>query len=172
MKLKRNLANRMFRTLGTMALGHLDTATLDAVMNNINALRKVAEDYENIRQELTKRLYADVEETRRKKFFDLVTKMEVEKDMNKRAEYISTAEASYPDIWTIYLKHIEVINSLLDKEVEVELTEVNLDLFVKGIVKGKKDAPVLEIMSVFAPMLKKEDKADTDFSELEELLKN
>ena len=162
----------MFRTLGTMALGHLDTATLDAVMDNFNALRKVAEDYENMRQELTKRLYADVEETRRKEFFELVTKMEVEKDVNKRTEYSTIAEASYPDIWTIYyIKHTEVINRLLDKEVDVELTEVDSDLFVKGIVKGKKDAPVLEITSIFAPMLKKEDKADTDFSELEELLK-
>lgn len=171
MKMKRHTAINMFRSLGAMALGHLDADTLDAVMDNFNAFRKVAEDFERMREELIKRLYADVEEEKKKGFFDCITKMEQAKTADDKELYQNIAKTSYADVWPIYIKHVEVINKLINKDIDVEFADVDADAFIKGIVKGKKDAPIHEIRAVFAPMFKAENKGKDDFSELEDLLK-
>ena len=43
-----------------------------------------------------------------------------------------------------------------------------------GVVKGKKDIPVHEIVEVFGPLFKEDEKVEEtqDFSELDELLKD
>ena len=59
----------------------------------------------------------------------------------------------------------------LEKRIEIDITEIDKDDFIAGVVKGKKDARVHEIVAFFAPMFKEEEKKETDFSELDEFLK-
>lgn len=180
MKITRNAAIRMFQTLGTMALGHLEDKTLESVMVNFNSFRKVHEDFEELKKELFKRLYGDLEtmeEVEKKRitdFFDILGKME-NQSSEKIAELDALAQGTYPDLYDVRKREINLIVSILNKEIEVDIEEVDADEFIKGIVRGKKDAPMLEIRALFAFMFKKE-KRDSEkvdnFSELDELLKD
>ena len=170
MKITRNSAIQMFRTLGTMALGHIEVATLDATMDNYNAFRKVAEDFDKLREELSKRLYHGIDEKRKDDFFAIVEKYERENDADKKAEYISIME-TYTEIYPIYEKHLIVLASLADKEVEVEINKVDKDKFVRGILKGNSGNNAFMIEYAFGFMFKDAEKKEDDFSELDELLK-
>ena len=172
MKLTRHYAIEMFGQLGHMALGHLDDVTLTSILDNFNALRKVGEEFDKLREELSKRLYEGMDETRKEEFFKLVTKLEKTKEAEKRMEMIALMKDTYADFFAIYEKHVNVIGKLLNKEVEVDITEVDADAFIKGIVKGKADAPVLEIRAFFKPMFKADEETKADFSELDEMLKD
>lgn len=184
-KITRNEAISMFSMLGSMALGHLSEDTLGLVMDNFNECRKVQEEIVKLNEELTKRLYADVDEKRKEEFFKELSRMEdlrnslnasrskeeAEKILKDMKDISKLLNDSYPDEKALNEKHSRVLFQLLAKEIEVELHEVNADEFIKGVVKGKKDAPIHEIRAAFAPMFKAEEKQETDFSELDELLK-
>lgn len=178
-KITRRNAVNLFAQLGAMALGHLDDETLTATMDNFNTFRKVQEDFEALKKELFKRIYGDVEKMdedekkRLQDFFDILNKMQNNTSVEKLTELDTLAKETYPELYEMRKKEINVILSLLAKEIEVEIVEVDADDFIKGIVKGKKDAPVHKIRAVFAPMFKEEktDDKKADFSELDELLK-
>jgi hypothetical protein len=171
MKIKRHAAISMFQTLGTMALGHLDEATLEATMDNFNAFRKAAEDFDKLKEELSKRLYANVDEKKKEDFFEIVGKYEQEKDAAKKAEYMKLMRDSYAELWPVYEKHIAVLTSLANKEIEVEITKVDKDAFILGILKGNKNNPSFLIEQMFGFMFKELEKEEDNFSELDELLK-
>lgn len=163
----RNHAISLFQTIGNMPLGNLDEATLESVMANFIAFRKVTENFDNLQKELSERLYKDVDKDA---FFEVAEKYERESNIEKRAELYEVMK-THTDLMPIYEKHISVILSLLNKEVEIEVEEVDADAFIMGVVKGKKDAPIHEIRAVFAPLFKEIKKEATDMSELDELLK-
>ena len=171
MKITRNAAIQMFRTLGTMALGHLSEATLEATMDNFNAFRKAAEDFDKLREELNKRLYQGVDEKRKEDFFNLVGKFEAEKDATKKEEYNKLMQDSYAELYLIYEKHLAVLASLANKEIEVEITKVDKDDFLRGVMRGNKDNNAFLVEYVFGFMFKDAEKKEDDFSELDELLK-
>ena len=165
-KITRQYAISMYQNLGAMALGHMDETTLSAVLDNLDKFRKVQEDFQKLSQELAKRLYEGKDEEQKNAFFALVGKMESEKDIEKRME-IEKELKEYPEFYELYIKHLNVLSKLLCKEIEMDITEVDKDAFIAGVVKGKKDAPVHEIVAFFAPMFKEEER-QTDLSELDE----
>ncbi len=175
-KMTRNTAIGMFERLGTIALGKLDDALLIATMNNIHALRKVADDFDALKRELFKRLYGDTEkmdETERKtlqEFFDMLQKIG-----HAKGEDVKTMEAAckaaFPKYYDVRVKELSVLVSLLNKEIEVDIEEVDERAFVKGIIAGNDAIKVHEVHAVFAPLFKTEEKKDADLSELDELLK-
>ena len=169
-KITRQHAIEMFRNLGAMALGHMDEITLSATLDNFDKCRKVQEDFQKLSEELAKRLYEGKDEEQKQKFFELVMKLEREKEIEKRIEIETAMKETYPEFHELYVKQLRVLTQMLYKEIEVDITEVDKDAFIAGIVKGKKDAPVHEIVGFFAPMFKEEEKKETDFSELDELL--
>ena len=161
----------MFRNLGAMALGHMDEITLSATLDNFDKFRKVQEDFQKLSEELSKRLYEGKDEEQKKAFFELVFKLEREKEIEKRIEIEKVMKETYPDFHALYIKQLKVLTQMLYKEIEVDITEVDKEAFIAAIVKGKKDAPVHEIVGLFAPMFKEEEARETDLSELDELLK-
>lgn len=173
MKITRHTAIQLFHKLGTMALGHLDDDTLEAVMTDFNAFRKIAEDFEELKKELFKRLYGDLDamdEADKKRilaFFEIIAK--IEKADNK-AELETLAKETYPDIYDLRRKELKCIISMLGKEIDVDVVKVDADAFIKGIVKGKKDAPVHEIRAAFVPIFKELERTENDYSELDSLL--
>lgn len=168
-KLTRNAAIHLHRVLGTVTLGNLDQDTLNAVMSNFNALRKVADDFDALKNELSVRLYKDVDKDLHKEFFEVVAKYEAAREIEKKDEFWEIM-SGYTDIYPLYEKHIMAIASLLGMEIEIDLEEVETDDFIKGIIKGKKDMSIHEIRRVFAPLFKEEKKATTDFSILDKIL--
>ena len=170
-KITRQHAIEMFRNLGAMALGHMDEITLSATIDNFDKCRKVQEDFQKLSEELAKRLYEGKDDEQKQKFFELVMKLERENEIEKRIEIENAMKASYPEFHELYVKQLRVLTQMLYKEIEIDITEVDKDAFIKGIVNGKKDARVHEIVAFFAPMFKEEEKKETDLSELDELLK-
>lgn len=179
MKLTRNHAIEMFARLGQMALGNLDDKTLEDIMSNFNALRKVHEDFDSLKKELFKRIYGDtekMEEDERKKiseFFDMLVKIE----RAKREDVVAmdaACKAAYPELHELRAKEVKVLLSILNKEVDVDIVPVDENAFIKGVLKGRKDAHINDLHVAFAPLfIKAEDKGTVkvDFSELDELLK-
>lgn len=180
----REEAMSMFAMLGSMALGHLSEETLEAVMNNFNECRKVEDEMKKLNEELGNRLYAEVDSERKENCFKelgkienlrnkpLASKEEVQKVIKDMEDIMKIVADNYADVYELYKKHNAVYHKLLSKEIEVDFHEIDSDEFIKGIVKGKKDAPIHEIRAAFAPMFKEEEKKDADFSELDDLLKD
>ena len=168
-KITRQHAIEMFRNLG--AFGYMDDVTLLASLDNFDKFSKVQEDFQKLSEELSKRLYEGKDEEQKKAFFELVFKLEREKEIEKRIEIEKVMMETYPDFHALYIKQLKVLTQMLYKEIEVDITEVDKDAFIAAIVKGKKDAPVHEIVAFFAPMFKEEEARETDLSELDELLK-
>lgn len=160
----------MFRSLGAMALGHLDDETLSATLDNFDKFRRVQEDYQKLAEELSKRLYEGKDDKQKEAFFELVGKLEGSSEMEEKKAIEQMMKDSYAEFYETYKKQLAVLAKLFFKEIEIEITEVEKDAFVKGIVLGKKDAPIHEILAMFSPMFKKEEKVESDFSELDELL--
>ena len=169
-KITRQHAIAMFQNLGTMALGHMDETTLSAVLDNFDKFRTAQDDFQKLSQELSKRLYEGKDEAEKTAFFELVGKLEQEKETEKRVE-IDKQMREHKEFYELYIKQLNVLANLFYKEIEIDITEVDKDAFISGVVKGKKDAPIHEIVAFFAPMFKEEEKKETDFSELDELLK-
>jgi D-arabinose 1-dehydrogenase-like Zn-dependent alcohol dehydrogenase len=181
-KITRHSAIVMYESLGAMALGHMNEDTLDVVMDNFNAFRKVDEDMKKLNEELQNRLYADVDKERKEEFFNLISEIEelrrkpitskedAQKTIDALKEKKAKIEAEYADIDKIYKKHNAVYVKLRNKEVDVDIAEVDANDFIKGVIRGKKDAPVHEIRAIFAPMFKAEEVKENDFSELDKVL--
>ena len=169
-KITRQHAIEMFRNLGAMALGHMDEVTLSATLDNFDKFRKVQEDFQKLSEELAKRLYEGKDEEQKQKFFELVMNFERENEIEKRIE-IENAMKQNAEFYELYIKQLKVLTQMLYKEIEIDITEVDKDAFIKGVVNGKRDARVHDIVAFFAPMFKEEEKKETDLSELDELLK-
>ena len=181
--ISRKDAISIYSALGAISLGHFAEETLDSVINNLNACRKVNDEMQKLNEELIKRLYADVDEQKKNECFELLGKLDAIRakaykttDEAKAAlaevkDITSKLEGEYADIMEIYAKHNKVYANLLAKEVEVEIEELDADVFTKGVLKGSKDVAVHEIRATFSAMLKAEEQKDADFSELDELLK-
>ena len=169
-KITRQHAIEMFRNLGAMALGHMDEVTLSATLDNFDKFRKVQEDFQKLSEELAKRLYEGKDEKEKNEFFELVGKFERETELEKRIEMEQVMKQN-AEFYELYVKQLKVLTQLLYKEVEIDITEIDKDDFIAGVVKGKKDARVHEIVIFFAPMFKEEEARETDLSELDELLK-
>lgn len=168
-KITRQHAIEMFRNLGAMALGHMDETTLSATLDNFDKFRKVQEDFQKLSEELAKRLYEGKDDKQKNEFFELVGKFERETELEKRIEMENVMKQN-AEFYELYVKQLKVLTQLLYKEIEIDITEIDKDDFIAGVVKGKKDARVHEIVAFFAPMFKEEEQKETDLSELDELL--
>lgn len=179
-KITRQHAIEMFRQLGVMVLGYLDETTLSATLDNLEKCRKVHEDYQKLSEELAKRLYEGKDEEGKKAFFELVKKFEKEQDMDKKVEIEGMMKA-HTEFYELYVKQIKVLTQLYFKEIDLDLTEVDENAFIKGIILGKKDVRVHDIVAFFAPMFKEAETAEAaeaeeaeaekqDFSELDDML--
>lgn len=167
----RHHAIGMYRQLGVMALGHMDDATLSAVLDNFDKFRQEQENFQKLSQELAKRLYEGKDEEKKKQFFELVVKFENSETLEQKIEQEKVMEAVYPEFFELHTKQHRVVSQMLRKEIEIDITEIDRDAFITGIVKGKKDAPLHEIVALFAPMFKEEAERTTDLSELDEYFK-
>ena len=150
----------MYDWLGRMALGYLDEETLDKVIGNYHALGVIAKELRTLNDSLHSRIYADQKREDVDALFVHIIKGN-----------ITEAKSSFPQLWPIFLKHDSLANKLANKEVEVELEMVDADAFIKGAIKGKKDAAIGEILDVLSPMFEKKNEQDVAQDELDELLK-
>lgn len=169
--IKRGIAKAMYEALATLPLGHLSTEDLEKVMDNIVSLSAPYEQYDKLMKELGKRLYDGIDEEEIRKFNNMLSLASKAENIAKAAEIHKAIKAEYGELYELFIKQNKVDASLREKEIEVELTEVDRKAFTKAILKGKPDIAIAEF-ELFAPMFIEEEKAEVkdDFSELDELL--
>ena len=181
MKLTRNTARALFFNLGQVALREMDSEVLEVVMSNFEALRKVNEEWETMTKELAKRLYGDVEkmtEDERKAYSTFMEGIVAYEraiqgnDQAKANELREAAKAINADLFKLYEKQIAVLNKLNRAEIDVDIKPVDKAKFSAGIIKSNDKWSAFGVDAIFNAMYAKEDVAENDFSELDELLKD
>lgn len=154
----RRNAIAMFQQLGRMAIGYLNDADMEAVMDNIASLRTVAEQYTKLAEELHRRLFEGVDEERCRQFDSIV-----------REQGNDAVGEEYADIKALVEKKVSVLAGLEDREVSVDIRQIDRRAFEKAVLKAQPNTPQVAF-NVLAPMFG-ESKADADMSELDELMK-
>ena len=160
--INRGLAVILYNQMATMAFGHLSEETLEAVMDNFVSLGKVAEHYQKLMEELSKRLYEGIDDSMKSDYNEMAKKATAEE-----------LEAAFPKLFKLVQKQNAIDASLRSKDVGVELALVDKKEFVKGVLKGKPSLATV-VFDLFEPMFKEEEKKEdekVDFSELDALLK-
>lgn len=158
MNITRRQAIAMYKQLGRMAIGHLNDADLGIVMDNMDELKKVAEQYSQLASELHRRLFEGVDLSRCEEYDRLV-----------KEDDSDAAEAGFADIDALVKKKVSVLAGLERKEVCVNVEKVDKKSFMKAIYKAQPDIHPLAF-EVLAPMFEEDAKADADLTELDELL--
>ena len=158
MNITRRLAIAMYQQLNRMAIGHLNDTDLGIVMDNMDELKKVAEQYSQLASELHRRLFEGVDLSRCEEYDRLVK----EEDSDAVAE-------GYADIDALVKKKVSVLAGLERREISVNIEKVDKKSFMKAIYKAQPDIHPLAF-AVLAPMFEEEAKAGADLAELDELL--
>lgn len=168
----RSMAKAMYEVLTNLPVGHLESEDLGKVMDNIAALSIPYEQLVKLLKELGKRLFEGKDEKEIDTFNKMLTLASKADDIAKVAAIHKSLEAEHPELYGLFKKQNEVRRTLLSKEVEVELYEVDKQTFIKAVLKGNPDVPVAEF-DLFDTMFTKEAKEAKaeNFSELDELLK-
>lgn len=154
-------AQKMLDVLGGMALGHLTTEQLEAVIDNFDILKSEIDKLNALKTELGKRIYQDVEQERLQKFFETIQKNDTD-----------TLDKDYADLIPLRVKEVQVIINLYNKAIDIDLKEVDSKDFRKAIIKAQPDTKQ-DAFDALTPMFKAEEVKEEkpDYSELEELLK-
>ena len=158
MNITRRQAIAMYQQLGRMAIGHLNDADLGIVIDNMDEMKKVAEQYSQLASELHRRLFEDVDEQRCRAFDGIV-----------REHGIEAVGEEYADIKALVERKVTVMLGLESREVAVELRKVERKAFMMAVLKAQPDTPQTAF-NVLAPMFE-DNEAETDMTELDELLK-
>ena len=157
-QITRYQAQKMLEAIEGMALGHLDADNLEAVLDNCDILKAEIEKLDKMKKELGRRLYQGIELDRMIAFYKAQTSNDTE-----------TIAKDYADLARLREKEIEVIVSLFNKVVDLDIREVDERSFVKAVLKAQPDTK-MDAFDVLAPMFKAEEQED-DFSELDEITK-
>lgn len=151
-------AQKMLEQLAGMALGYLPSEELEAVMDNFDILKAETEKLEKMKAELAKRIYQGVDEKRLQEFFTAIQKNE------------EGIEEKYADLLPLRNKEIEVIVSLYNKAVEMDIKEIDGKEFRKAVLKAQPTTKQA-VFEILTPLFKAAEKPQDDFSELDEFLK-
>lgn len=157
--IKRGIAVILYNMMAKMSFSHLSEETIEAVMDNFMALGKVAENYQKMLEEMNKRLLEGISKDLLNEYNEKIQTM-TEEELQK----------AYPTVYPIAKKQKKVTDAIFNKDVEIELNEVEKEAFVKAVMKGTPNLAA-GILENFGIMFKEEKKED-DFSELDELMKD
>ena len=152
-------AQKMLEQLAGMALGYLPSEELEAVMDNFDVLKAETEKLEKMKAELAKRIYQGVDEKRLQDFFEAIQKNDNE-----------AIQKDYADLLPLRNKEIEVIVSLYNKAVEMDIKELDGKEFRKAVLKAQPTTKQA-VFEILTPLFKADEKPQDDFSELDEFLK-
>ena len=152
-------AQKMLEQLGGMALGYLPSEELEAVMDNFDTLKAETEKLEKMKAELAKRIYQGKDEKRLQDFFEAIQKNDNE-----------AIQKDCADLLPLRNKEVEVIVSLYNKAVDMDIKELDGKEFRKAVLKAQPTTKQA-VFEILTPLFKADEKPQDDFSELDKLLK-
>lgn len=169
--IKRGIVKAMYETLSQFPLGHLATDDLEKVMDNMYAFLPIKENAQKLLEELNKRLFEGVSKEDIDAYNSIQVMIDGAQSQEKKVSYIKVRKEKYPQIYELVIKQNKMIEALLNKDVDVEVSEMDKKVFIKAILKGNPNIPTAEF-DLFDAMFVAEEKkeTETDFSELDELM--
>lgn len=162
----------MYQTLLSIKLDKMSEDMTDAILANTLALSEVNNTLAKAQEELRKRTIETIDKERLTAYDELITKANALEGA-KRAAIQAVINDNYKDIITQQERLAKALNAWLEKDVKVDLVEVDRKDYLKA-VKESEQAVTPTIMTRLAPMFKgyAEVKAEVDMDELDELLKD
>ena len=168
--MKRNQAISMYQTLLSIKLDKMSEDMTDAILANTLSVSEVNNAFREAQEELRKRTTETIDRERLTAYDELATKrsaLEGAKGMAIQA----VLNDNYKDVQTQIKRLNKAISAWLDKEVCIELQEVERKDFIKGCKDAEQNISPATI-ELLAPMFKGYEKPETkiDEKELDELL--
>lgn len=168
--MKRNQAISMYQTLLSIKLDKMSEDMTDAILANTLAVAEVNNAFNKSQEELRKRTTETIDRERLTAYDELATKrsaLEGAKGMAIQA----VLNDNYKDVQTQIKRLNKAVSAWLDKEVCIELQQVERKDFIKGCKDAEQNITPATI-EVLAPMFKGYEKPETkiDEKELDELL--
>ena len=168
--MKRNQAITMYQAILSIKLNKMSEEMTDAILANTLACAEVNDALAKAQEELRKRTIETIDKERLTAYDELITKANALEGA-KRAAIQAVINDNYKDIITQSGRLTKALNAWLEKDVKVELTEVDRKDFLKGVKESEQTVTPIT-MTRLAPMFKgyAEVRAEVDMDELDELL--
>lgn len=170
--MKRNNAITMYQAILNIKLNKMSEDMTDAILANTLACAEVNDALAKAQEELRKRTIETIDRERLTAYDELITKANALEGA-KRAAIQAVINDNYKDIITQQERFSKALNAWLEKDVKVELTEVDRKDFLKAVKESEQTVTPIT-MTRLAPMFKgyAEVRAEVDMDELDELLED
>ena len=170
--MKRNQAITMYQAILSITLNKMSEEMTDAILANTLACAEVNDALAKAQEELRKRTIETIDKERLTAYDELITKANALEGA-KRAAIQAVINDNYKDIITQSERLNKALNVWLEKDVKVELTEVDRKDFLKAVKESEQTVTPIT-MTRLAPMFKgyAEVRAEVDMDELDELLED
>ena len=130
--MKQNDLNGIFDFLGKLRLNKIsDKETKIGLIKIHMALYKKVEEFKADMTELQKK-YFEGKEQELQQYNTTVVQLQSEQDADKRAELEKSLD---PEMRTLVTEFNEVVNSMLNKDVDVEITPIDKDKFIEALIE-------------------------------------
>lgn len=168
--MKRNKAITMYQAILSIKLNKMSEDMTEAILANTLATAEVNDALVKAQGELRKRTIETIDMQRLKAHDELVTKANALEGA-KRAAVQAVINDNYKDVILQQERLSKALNIWLEKDVKVELVEVDCKDFLKAVKESEQTVTPI-IMTRLAPMFKgyAEVKAEVDMDEIDELL--
>lgn len=168
--MKRNQAISMYQTLLSIKLDKMSEDMTDAILANTLSVAEVNNSFSKAQEELRKRTIETIDKERLTAYDELQVKMNALEGV-KRMAVQAVINDNYKDVQKQINRLNKAISSWLDKDVGIELQQVERKDFIKGCKDAEQNISPATI-EVLAPMFKGYVKPETkiDEKELDELL--
>lgn len=170
--MKRNTVIAMYQAVLGIKLNKMSEEMTDAILANTLACAEVNDALAKAQEELRKRTIETIDKERLTAYDELITKANALEGA-KRAAIQAVLNDNYRDIITQSERLTKALNAWLEKDVKVELTEVDRKDFLKAVKESEQTVTPITITRL-APMFKgyAEVRAEVDMDELDELLED
>lgn len=160
----------MYQAILSIKLNKMSEEMTDAILANTLACAEVNDALAKAQEELRKRTIETIDKERLTAYDELITKANALEGA-KRAAIQAVINDNYKDVITQSERLTKALNAWLEKDVKVELTEVDRKDFLKGVKESEQTVTPIT-MTRLAPMFKgyAEVRAEVDMDELDELL--
>ena len=168
--MKRHQAINIYQAILSIKLDKMSEEKTEAILANTLACAEVNDALAKAQEELRKRTIEIIDKERLTAYDELATKRNA-LDGARRAAIQAVINDNYKDIITQLERLSKALNAWLEKDVKVELVEVDLKDFLKAVKESEQTVTPIT-MTRLAPMFKgyAEVKAEVDMDELDELL--
>lgn len=168
--MKRNTAIAMYQAVLGIKLNKMSDDMTDAILGNTIALSEVNSTLVKAQEELRKKTVETIDKERLTAYDELTVKMNALEGI-KRSAVQAVINDNYKDVQTQLKRLNKALDKWLDKDVTMELTQVDRKEFCKACREAEQNITPAT-MQVLAPMFKgyTEPKTEVDDAEIDELL--